>query len=156
MSHAVWGHGNVTVLSGRNSLLCLPLSFHANFSPSLLSYLRISSPPLCVSIRRARARVSSLCAGQEHHQRRLSAWQRGGQLLQGTLSVQDWRYPGGMAKRHIHTHVHAHAHTRTCAQLSPEQQTSLWTSWGNVDGIDLHITMTTGSTMEINTGGMMD
>lgn len=40
--------------------------------------------------------VSSLRSSQKYHQGRLSAWQCGGQLLQGTLSVQDWRHSGGI------------------------------------------------------------
>lgn len=91
----------------------LPVVSHITFSsPSVfsLSFVLLSHfttfPPssssLCVAVRRAPARVSSLHAGQEHHQGRLSAWQRGGQLLQGTLSVEDWCHPRGTEKRHLH------------------------------------------------------
>lgn len=49
----------------------------------------------CFSNRRARVWVSSLRSSQKYHQGRLSAWQCGGQLLQGTLSVQDRCHSGG-------------------------------------------------------------
>lgn len=117
-------HGNVTVLSGSissfvPSLLLSPantkkrlLHFFSCFSFLLIPlysplYCPLSSLlflPFVLSARRARVRVSSLCAAQEHHQGRLPAWQRGGQLLQGTLSVQDWCHPGGTQESETSAH----------------------------------------------------
>lgn len=119
-------HGNVTVLSGSISSFVLSLLLsHANtkkkndfsiffpcfsflliplYSPIYCPLSSLLFPPSVLSVRRARVRVSSLCAAKEHHQGRLPAWQRGGQLLQGTLSVQDWCHPGGTQERETSAH----------------------------------------------------
>lgn len=92
-----------------------PLHFSPCFSFLLIPlyspiYCPLSSllllPPFVLPVRRARVRVSSLRAAEEHHQGRLPARQRGGQLLQGTLSVQDWCHPGGTQERDICTPAH--------------------------------------------------
>lgn len=102
MSHAARGNGNVTVLSARRSLTPLFYSNTLSSSSPVVSN-DLMSPAL--PRRWAGSRVPPLCAGPQHHQGRLSAWQRGGQLLQGTLSLQDWCHPGGRESRYEHTHT---------------------------------------------------